>query len=227
MDLNEAIDLIRVECNDPVFDGDDSGSLWSTEELSEYFTQAEEEYCKLSFVLVDSRTPEVCRVAIDPVSADHPSYPLSDRIVHIHRVWMESDPRKYALFATSAEELDFKNPGWRAMTTKKPNRYMLGETEGWIDFVAQPTEAGVVGLKVSRLPLQRAVDAGDFEIPEMHRMNLFDYVKYKMYSKEDADAFDSGKASSHLGTFLAVAGEAKARVMRKRNRTRTVRYGGP
>ncbi len=236
--MTEVVDVIadfRVEMFDPQYPGvtddpDDpsSESLWTDDEIKRYMTHAQDDFCRATDCIADSKTYK------PTIKADNPLVKASGRIIKPRRAWLESDGR--ALSITTEREMedvlseDYGISGatnWRADDKTGPPRILVTDDEmGYYTLYPTPVEADVLRLAVYRLSKEPIYDGGDLEIPEAYRRMLLPGMKSHAYRKNDVETFDEKNALKYQniwGIFLEkVAGEFKKR----RRGPHRVRYGG-
>lgn len=111
--------------------------------------------------------------------------------------------RTLSLAGYDYRDLDVEEPGWRTRTTNSyPRGYIRNLDPGYFRPYPIPTAAGTVKLTVVRLPLEAMTSDGDEpEINRRYHLALLDWVYYRCYAKNDADAFDPKKSKEGLDAF--------------------------
>jgi hypothetical protein len=198
--------------------------LWSDTEIYRFEDDAQKMFCRLTGGLGDGSTPEVVQLALtDPSGwvATHPS------ILKIRDAWRASDGRpieilNYEDLPARGIRLDGRTGGVEALIIgMEPHRAR--------SHPISSDNTAVIQLLVDRLPLKAITDAGDqkFEIDEQHHVALFDWMRYRAYSKQDAETFDRAAADEAKATFEAYCfGLAQGEKERAKHKTRVVTYGG-
>ena len=90
-----------------------------------------------------------------------------------------------------------------------------------------PEAAGYIQLYVFRRAVYGITEESEeFEIPSYYHLNLLNWVKYKAYSKQDVETFDTKKAMEFRIEFMAGVDKAKRDRASRHDRKRVVQYGG-
>jgi hypothetical protein len=105
---------------------------------------------------------------------------------------------------------------------------VIGEERNLVRWVRVPQVADQVQLTVYRLPLIQLNGEGKTpsEIGEEHHESLLLWMKYRAYSKQDAETFDRGRRDSNKKEFEDYCEFAKNEMERYKSKVRTVAYGG-
>lgn len=217
---------------------DDAGrDLWSDDEIYLYIDAAQKEFCRKTLGISDSRTDEVCRLAL----TDGTEYiGLDPRILKIRGARLQSTGQIVHL--SNYESLRTGVPfGWstdygQAFTST----YVLNDTPGspvrclvtdmeqdMVRVVPISDAEQVVLLSVYRLPLDDITGTNQMlEIHEQHHLYLLYWVKHLALLKQDAETFDKNKSNDMRAAFLAYCDQAKGEQERREHKPRTVQYGG-
>ena len=164
--------------------------FWSDAWLTEAINEAEREACVRARLIEDSSSV-ASSLDIDTATK---RYPLHPSVLDVLEVNFESDPEKQV-------------PQWT-----------LTETD--LSFYAYPKADETLLLTVIRMPLSPMASDGDTpEIRSQHHAKLIDWVKYRAYSVQDADAFDQQGAAKAFASFERSFGPGQtANVQRKHKR---------
>lgn len=197
--------------------------LWGDDEIRDWLNEAQAEACERGKLLLDTRTPEVCQIAVVAGTAE---YDLHPSILEIRRVVLLQPER--VLPFVPLDQLDQAHGGWMQQTGT-PECWTRQEP-GRIQLVPAPTADATVTLRVYRTPLEEM--SSDFDEPEIaqhyHRY-LLDWALHRAFSKRDADTYDEGRAKGYEADFERRFGErlpASVRQMRAASSNWTVAYGG-
>lgn len=192
MKLGLLIEQFRIEADDTA-----SPYLWSDAELTRYAVEAEHEACRRALLLADSRTESVCVVAV--VSGTH-SYTLDPRILRVRRVKLDS--QRVPLRRRTMAELDHYVSGWESHTGRVEAYMHADQDTGTMRLYRTPTAADVARLSVFRLPLRDMSSSEDApEIRADLHIKLLGWMKYRAYSKPDADTRNERLAAEGLAAF--------------------------
>jgi hypothetical protein len=198
MKLRDLVKIFRDEVDDVT-----EPFLWTEEELIDYANDAENEACRRSRLLIDSTTVEICQIA---VTANTAGYALDPRVIFVRRAKLAT--KSLPLGRASVRDLDDETPGWDAHTGTV-SAYIPDHDTGKLRLYRIPTVNDTLNLTVVRLPLE-AMENLDAE-PEIHRRyqrNLRHWLKWRAYSKQDAETMDEKKAAAGLALFEQEFGKA-------------------
>jgi len=164
--------------------------------------EAQVEAARRSHMLIDSSTPELTEVT---VSAGQAVVELDPRIIRVRRACRL--PQRWPLEKTSARTLDRCLPGWEAAANSTPSRFVTDWQSGALRLYPPPVAAVTLALTVIREPLDSLSDnTHEPELPARCHLSLLEWVKYRTYSAQDPDNFDSVAAEKALATFTAEFG---------------------
>lgn len=202
MKVREIFDLFRNEVDDTRHP-----PQWSDNELFEYLNDAENEAARRARLIVDSTTTAICQI---PVVIGTSMYALDPRIIFIRRAKLAS--KSLPLGRKSYRDLDTCLPGWDSHTGTVQGFITDLET-GKIRLYRSPTATDTLLLTVVRLPLQVMDDLDDTpEIHTRHHRNLRHWMRFRAYSKEDAETKDDAKAAKGLALFEQEFGKASTAI---------------
>jgi hypothetical protein len=229
LDTDDLIVLFRSEMSDPELpgDGDDSDSLWSDAEITEWIGEAQKELCQRVDLLFDRSSFKIDTVEQQDL------YALDERITKVRR---GVGPNGRHLDAISIAELerryqngtitiDFGN--WE--TAEGDPRYIV--TDYAIGFARlvpiPPNVEGEVATEEIKLDVYREpMDPTVLEIPNSHRKMLLYKVKAYAYRKDDIDTNDTGRSDVWDGRWEAALHDIDRRFKRKNRGAQVVQYGG-
>ncbi|MEF8794320.1 phage adaptor protein [Thiohalorhabdus sp.] len=206
--LNDLLAQARIDLDDPEQPGggDDSLSLFKTNELVSYINRAIDEACLRAELILDSDTPDVCEVA---VTAGQAKYDLDSRIVLVKRAKLASQPR--ALKKTDRDALDGMRMDWES-DTGTPEMYLADMNQG-IRLYPIPDTDTTLRLTVWRRPLEPIPSyMGHKEppIPPEDHYPLLHWVYYLALDRQDVDTYAPEKAMQHAQAFAQQFGRRKA-----------------
>jgi hypothetical protein len=109
-----------------------------------------------------------------------------------------------------------------------PPRFIItGVEPGKIQLYPVPVEDVAIRLIVDRLPLKAITDIDQkLEVEDQHLEGLLFWMKYRAYSKHDAETEDRQRSEQNRTDFFAYCARAKAEKDRVKHKTRIVAYGG-
>lgn len=217
MNSTELLETFREEMNDL-----QTPYLWSDALLYRYINDAQEMFCRRTEGIEDSSTPRVCRLSIQSGTE---WYEISRKVLKVREAVDVATGRPVPIMnmeKASPKGVHFDgNPGPLKMFVSGLEKHKL---RAW----PMPNQAGVVELRVFRLPLETITDDGDqaLEVDEQHHLSLLLWVKHRAYGKEDAETFDRRKADEFESRFYAYCEKASREQERARRNAGTVMYGG-
>lgn len=202
MKLRELIEIFRHELDDAA-----EPFLWTEEELIEYANDAENEACRRARLIIDSTTAAICAIT---VIANTAKYALDNRVIFVRRVKLAS--RSLPLQRASFRDLDEETPGWDAHTGTVM-AFITDLDSGKVRLYRTPTAADTLNLTVVRLPLVEMTNVDDTpEIDSRYHRNLRHWLRYRAYSKQDAETKDDKKAAEALALFEQEFGKASTAI---------------
>lgn len=233
--LEELATLFRQDVDDLPGDtvtdvnwkNNDTGLLWSNQEVCRYANQAVNEFCFRQPILDQDVTPAITQIT---VVASTGVYTLSPKILSIRRL-------KFVETVTGDEVIVLKRTTqWMDMNRSDWDKEASPD-EGVVEFYIEDTDmhqlqlyrvpevAGTIHMTVDRLPSKSMLwPSRHQDIPEMHEQHhlcLLDYMKYLAYKKRDAETEDKKLATDFLDAFTAMVGERPdARLLRVRKQER-------
>lgn len=211
MNLVELIRRFRVLAHDSVTavgsDGDDL--LWSDQDITDWFNDAEIEACVRGRLLREDALPAMCQINLVPGQHTYPLHPKLYEIINL-RLRSATDTRSRPIFLKSREWLDENRPDWRDDTN--PPRFAV-QNETSLRIVGGITAGDVLLLEAYRLPLQDLAlpdpqnpSAPVHDTPEIHEAShkhLIDWVLHKAFSIPDTEAFDKERSADAEEAFTA------------------------
>lgn len=212
MNLGDIRGEARILLDDTVPDGN-GNYLWSDAELNLYINKAVDEAAERAFLIVDSTTPECCRIA---VTAGNATYPVHDSVLRIERVYDSTNQQ--VLSDTDFRTLDDSGQLWDTVTNK-PTHYIFGinhyglddDNNHTITLYPVPNAGLTLNLTVFRTTIDNLIT--DFDIPEIpgrRHFDLIDWVLSLAYMKRDVDTFDPNKSAQHADKFAQNFGIKKS-----------------
>lgn len=208
--------------------------FWSNEEILGYMDEAYKTFVRLTGGIADF-TSDIARadiVAGDPVGV------LDKRILRVTEAFRVSDGRKIEV--KNHTDINFVRDNDYGMirpiyldTQPGPVRYMvIGAERGKCQWIQIPEVDDVARLYVYRLPEvtikadESNLDYEFDEIGEEHIPFLCQWMRYRGYSKADAEVYDPGRGETFRATFVAYCEQAKREWERYKHKNREVLYGG-
>lgn len=216
MTSTELLLLFRQEVDDL-----EEPYLWSDEEIFEFMTDAQRQFCRWTEGIADSRTASVCQISVASPTEWYAKSPL---ILKVRSATRGDTGRK--LDVVNPEHLD--DLGIRFDGRTSVVRAVIdGLTDGFFRIYPVPNETVVVNLSVFRLPLLPIIDTDQaFEIAEHHHPHLALWMKKRAYGKQDADIYDQKRADDYEAKFRAYCFQALKEQERARRNVGVTTYGG-
>lgn len=200
MNLDELIASVRNRLDDKV-----EPFLWDTSELTQYINTAVIEACIRAELILDARTPAVCKINLQ---AGQGEYDLHSKVLFIKSATIGTAPRT-KLYKATTPLLD-ANCNDFPIGTGVPQYYVLDVGTGRVGVYPIPEANNEMWFYVSRLPLVSLSDPGSTpEIPELYHFGLIHWACHEAYLKEDAETKDETKAMKYLSLFELQFGQRK------------------
>lgn len=179
--------------------------LWSDEDLTAWFSEAEEEACRRALLLVDSTTS----AAQASFSAGAIGVALPDTVIFVRRATLESN--SIPLVPRVARTMDEEVPGWETAQASVPRVFVPDWQTGYLRFWPPAVAAGSLNMTVVRTPASPMEGDGDEpEIRSQYHAYLLDWVKFRAYSVQDADTYDPKKSAKYEASFIQRFGNTTA-----------------
>ncbi len=200
MNLGQLIAQFRTETADAV-----QPYLWPDPELAVYASEAEEEAAIRKRLIRESTNTAICQIAVTAGKRVYQLNPLVLEIVYASMVYTGSPGMfPYKLELTEAATLDRVRPAWRSLTYR-PGAIIHYDNTMEVDSI--PDTDYTINLEVYRLPANPMQYTSDEpEINGVHHRHLVKWMKYRAYSKQDADTQDLKKSEQFRLEFEAVFG---------------------
>lgn len=233
--LEELATLFRQDVDDLPGDtvtdvnwkNDDTGLLWSNQEICRYANQAVTEFCFRNPIL-DHNTDITITHLTSGIDVQKISY--SQKILQVHRVKYVEDATgdERVLQKRTLQWMDRNHEGWDDETEPRaamPEYYVEDHDHRLIYLWPVPEVSGILHLSVGRLPSQSMLwsrrHQDQPEIDEQHHLCLLDYMKFLAYRKRDAETEDKDLSNRFLEDFTLMVGERpSARLLRVRRQER-------
>lgn len=198
MTLEDLIAQFRSEVDDEQA----QAYLWSAVEATRWANEAVREAAIRSKLIFDSTTASVCTIAVTTGTA---TYALDPSIHDIENVFLSLDGAVVARLPIKDRlELDRLNPDWRS-TTARPTAVVRDDTSIQLNYL--PDVAYTLQLEVYRVPeVDMEYDSDEPEISVQHHRHLVPWMKFRAYSKPDAETKDEAKAAQFEAEFTAIFG---------------------
>lgn len=173
--------------------------LWSDERINEAINNAQNEACRRSRLLVDSRTKGICTYQIKATNNIYsPWIYLDPRVLFVRRAKLDSND--IPLVKKSSRILDEKMPGWEIYAGCP--YYYITEDTGALRLVPIPDSDDTLRLTIVRLPINILEDDEDEpEINQRFHYSLVHWVLYELYMSVDAEKRDDKKIVEQLTLF--------------------------
>jgi hypothetical protein len=191
--------------------------LWSDPILYTYIDDAQKQFCRETYGIEDARSFKLT------IKSDGTVWYAIDPL--ILKIRDAIDPATgYDVPLIAIEKM--RENGYRFDGTVGPLKVLItGMEKGYVRALPIPNVASSVELRTFRLS-NDVVAGDDFEIDPQHVLNLGYWIKYRAYSKQDAETRDDKKAASNKGLFEEYCAKAKVEQSRQRRPVSTVTYGG-
>lgn len=234
--LEELATLFRQDVDDLPGDtvtdvnwkNNDTGLLWSNQEVARYANQAETEFCFRQPIHDHNTDLTITHVSVTGATQVGN---LSNKILSIKRAkWVDGTTAdETPLLKRTSGWMDRKHSDWdkesNAAVQGVPEFYITDMNSGVIFLYPIPVNSGVVHMTVDRLPSSPMLwpqrHQHTPEIHEEHHLCLLEYMKHLAYKKRDSETEDKNLAQDFLDAFTAMVGERpSARLLRVRKQER-------
>jgi hypothetical protein len=212
--------------------GDESKPyLWSDDDIFYYANAAQVELCRPPMFGIADATSVVTVV---PVTAGEAFSKISPSIRLVRGASLKSTGRELPIYnyndmLSGRVESDY---GIRVRTVLSndvgPVRSgIIGVEDNKLRWNCVPSADDEVNLVVYRAPTTTISDFDqELELGEDFLEGYLLWMKHLAYGKQDAEAFDRGKADTFLVLFREYTGRASAEQRRKIHKSRLIQYGG-
>ena len=195
--------------------------LWEDAEFFRYADEAQKQFTRLTDGIPESTSAAVTEIS---VTSGTDTYALSPLVLKVRAARTLSDGRPLDVLnledmVTRGNYFDGRTGIVKVVVTGMD----VDSVRVWPMPIADMT----VKLSVFRMPLLDITDTSTaFEIAPQHHLNLLPWIKYRAYSKQDAEAFDKTRAADFKSVFETYCTAVKAEQARARHKPRAVAYGG-
>lgn len=205
--------------------------LWTSSEIYQYINDAQNMFTRLTGGIADATSP----VTQVEATAGATFISLSPKILKIRTVQRVSDYQDVELLniedmqrPSVSRDYGLSTRFSRLDATTGPVRALiLGMEANRARLVDIPEVTDTLSLTVYRMPLEDITASGqDLEVDEQHHEHLLLWVKRCAHMKQDAEAYDRGRAERFEQQFVTYCEQAKLERERREHKYRTVAYGG-
>jgi hypothetical protein len=219
-------DLPGDTVNDVNWKNDDTGLLWTNQEIVRYANAAVSEFVVRNPILDQDTQSTVTRIS---VLADTNVYSYDARILSIRRMkFVDVEGSEWRLVKRTTDWMDRYITDWdlEAMPLTGVVLYYVEDSDHrTITLYRTPELDGTLHMVTDRLPFEQMAWAKRHqqkpEIDFVHHLDLLDYMKYLAYRKRDAETDDEKMSAAFLTTFTTNVGERpSARLLRVRRQER-------
>jgi hypothetical protein len=197
--------------------------LWGDTEVFGFMDEAQNQFCRKTSGIADSRTAAVCDLAVVP-GTDW--YTTHSSILTVRKITRADTGRPVDML--TAEQADSRSVYFLAALLGVIKYVVLGIEPHAVRISPMPNETVTLNMSVYRLPLVTISDVGDqaFEVDAQHVINLLPWMKHRAYDKQDAETFDRRKSDDFKARFEAYCTGVKVEQARARRVAGNVNYGG-
>lgn len=237
MNLGELLDELRTGILHDVSDqvaGTTPDQLWTSKRLVRYINEAQRRFARRSLVIRDGSTPECCQIQL---VAGQTLYPLHTSVIAVLSALYTGDNTDLARGGHAAlgtyrmPDTYFFNPA--GLSNLPPGKVLAFSTDEQISandygtfnkvtmrVYPKPSAdfAGIVNLRVVRLPIGRFDEENTDaypEVPEDYHLDMLDWAAYLALRIADNDAGDEDRATAYAKSFEDHCVTARKEVMRK------------
>lgn len=193
MTTTELLAIFRDEVSDAVLP-----YLWSDALVYAYIDDAQKQFCRDTYGIEDSRSFKLS------VTVAAEWYAIDAKILQIKAAYDTLTGNEIPVL--TMEEAYKKNI--RFDTASGPVQALIkGMEKGYLRAHPVPSATKTIWLRTTRLPIEVAA-GDDLEIDQQHQLNLLYWVKFRAYSKQDAETADAIKAAGYKAQHVAYCEEA-------------------
>lgn len=205
--------------------------LWSEDEVWSFMDDAYRRMVRLMGGISDSTSP----LTQLEVYAGDTWVTLDPRIIKVRHVQKSTNDAELQLVNFEDTELLQRDNDYgvrrifRLTNDTGPLQYLVSGMEvNKLRCIPIPDTDETLSLIVYRYPLEpiSPVVTACFELEEQHHIHLLDGMKARAYGKQDAEAFDKGRAEEFEAKFLRYCENAKHERELSEHKYRAVAYGG-
>lgn len=231
MRVRELVETFRREVDDPLVPGGtasqpDQDSLWKSDELVEYFSEAQREVVRRTFVLF-GRTNLAVTAEEDMVEL--PSNFMSHRRARLLNAQTVIEDRNVNELDGHIRE-DYGTRGLRTWEDQGPGLPLFAvydDQPGFLRLVPPPAKDDTLELLYFRWPAPITRSSSDIEVDTFRfKRALLHWMKKIAYEKQDADALDFERAQAFELAFEREIERIYGEIRRETRRPGTTRYGG-
>ena len=189
------------------FEEDDSGCLWSNQELISYVNSARNELAH-RIPIRDSSTEELTEITLMEGVA---TYSIDPRILAIDSVVLASTGEPLIKLSDADDRSQWRDP--YSTTYSEPTavtQYRTDFNDYILTVYATPTEEDTLYLALRRLPLSALLwEDANLDISEpaaIYHEALLDWICMQAYLKRDSNTFDADLSGRHQGLFTDAVG---------------------
>lgn len=190
--------------------------LWSDALVYGYIDDAQKQFCRFTFGIDDARSHQL------NVAPGVEWYDINPKITRLFAANHATTGREIPIL--SLDQVISSGKVFDG-STGQIECFVRGLEHNKLRAYPVPSVAAVVNLRTQRLPADVA-SGGVFEINEQHHRNLLDWVKYRAYNVQDAEAINEPKADKHQANFIQYCRDSKTEQGRMRRPVAVVSYGG-
>lgn len=212
MNTTELLAIFRDEMADTVPD-----YLWSDALVYGYMDDAQKQFCRDAYGIEDARSYSIA------TAAGSEWYAMDSKILELRGV---VDSRGCTIPVHTAPQARFRGVRFDGVSGR-PQCFVKGMQRGYLRAYPIPTSSDTGTYRLETLRLSEDIGAGDdFEIEDHHHRNLLSWVKYRAYSKHDAETFNAAKAAEFRTEFALYCQEARIEYGRLSRNVAVVQFQG-
>ena len=214
MIASELIDQFRSDVVDV-----EEPFLWSDPDVLSYIDSAQKQFCRKVGGIADA-TSSITSLSIGLATDWIATSPL---ILKIREAYLSDGT---PMEVVNAEDLASRRIRFDG-SVGTPKMLIIGMEVNNARIYPVSNVINTIQMMIDRLPLKSITDGTQkLEIQEHHKEGLGIWVRYRAYSKQDAETMDKNKALTLKAEFEEYCVLAKKERDRAKHKTRVVRYGG-
>lgn len=213
--------------------------LWQDEELLDYLSEAQEQFCKQGMPIIDSKS-SICSIEIEAGDEDVKYHESIQRIIEAKaKEFVNGVPKYHKIKVTTQSNfLDLESTNTHDYGNTVHNEtwiHQRGELyaiavdydQEYLRLIPIPNKDYTLLLTVERLPLNEINDVNDeLEVRSIYHSAIRNWAAYLAFMRQDSETFDENAANRFADLFALDIELAKRDRSKRNRRAGTVVYGG-
>lgn len=164
-----------------------SPHLWSDDLLLRYLIEAENEFARKTYALLDADS-SITQISLVAGTA---TYSLDDKILYVYSAYI--DGQSYDLTSYTRRFI----PNQLTTSIGIPRIFTMDEAAQLIRVYPIPDDTYTLKLRIARLPLDDLTTSSEPSIPPQYHIDLPEYVAYRCLKNSEVDGSNLGSADAY------------------------------